>query len=50
MFELLKTLVENLISIYQKIKCRFSCCNTEVNVRVVEVFKTPNNSFYDKYQ
>ena len=51
MISLIKQLLENAISLFQKIRCKFGCCNTTIDVRVVEIFKSPSNkSFYDKYQ
>ena len=46
MLETLKKLVDNLVSLFQKIRCSFSCCNSEVNVRVLERSKTmkPENT------
>ena len=40
MLETLKKLVDNLVSLFQKIRCSFSCCNSEVSVRVSETSKT----------
>ena len=40
MLETLKKLMDNLVSLFQKIRCTFSCCNSEVSVRVLERSKT----------
>ena len=42
MLGLLKKIAENIFSLFQKIKCSFSCCNTEISVRVMEP-KTPSS-------
>ena len=36
MLETLKKLVDNIVSLFQKLRCSFSCCNREVSVRVLE--------------
>ena len=43
MFEVLRKLAENIISLFQKLKCQFSCCNTEISVRILEP-KTPRSN------
>ena len=40
MLETLKKLMDNLVSLFQKIRCSFTCCNSEVSVRVSERSKT----------
>ena len=40
MLETLKKLIDNLASLFQMIRCSFSCCNSEVSVRVLERSKT----------
>ena len=40
MLETLKKLMDNLVSLFQKIRCSFTCCNSEVSVRVLETSKT----------
>ena len=40
MLETLKKLMDNLVSLFRKIRCSFSCCNSEVSVRVLERQKT----------
>ena len=40
MLETLKKLMDNLVSLLQKIKCSFSCCNSEISVRVLERQRT----------
>ena len=42
MLETLKKLMDNLVSLFQKIRCSFSCCNSEVSMRVLERSKTMN--------
>ena len=43
MISLIKQLVENVISLFQKLKFKLSCCNTTVDVRVIQSIKTPSN-------
>ena len=40
MLQTLKKLMDNLVSLFQKIRCSFTCCNSEVSVRVLERSKT----------
>ena len=40
MLETLKTLMDNLVSLFQKIRCSFTGGNSEVSVRVLERSKT----------
>ena len=32
MLETLKKLMDNLVSLFQKIKCSMSCCTTNINI------------------
>lgn len=41
MFELLKKFMDNLVNLVSKLKCHFSCCSSNVNVKVFERKKTP---------
>ena len=50
MLGLLKKIAENIFSLFQKLKCKMSCCNTEVNVRVVQSLKTPRHSSFNDHQ
>ena len=36
MFEILRKLLNNIISLIDKIKCSLSCCKNNVSVRIVE--------------
>jgi len=36
MFEILRKLLNNIISLIDKIKCQLSCCNSSVSIRIVE--------------
>ena len=40
MLETLKKLMDNLVSLFQKIKCSMSCCNNDISVRVLERQRT----------
>ena len=40
MLETLKKLMDNLVSLFQKTRCSFTCCISEVSVRVLERSKT----------
>ena len=46
MLDLLRKLAENIISLFQKLKCKMSCCNSEVNVRIIEALATPRHKYY----
>lgn len=36
MFEIIKKLMNNLFNIIEKLKCNFSCCNSNISIRVFE--------------
>lgn len=40
MFEIIKKLMNNLFNMIEKLKCNFSCCNSNISIRVFERKKT----------